>query len=197
MLAVLGLPKWTAPSDLVNTTAGALEQQLLVLNSDFNGSGLAFRMASTAWHDNASWAADCAAEADSIVAATAVNPATQANLYVCQLFGMTPRGASSALGFALPGAVFVDYRTLPGGPFADFSGGRTATHEMGHWAGLAHVFDEGGACWGDGDGVDDTPAQSTPTSGCPASKDSCPGWPGQDNVHNFMGEWRSAAHSEC
>ncbi|KAL4452007.1 hypothetical protein ABPG75_007669 [Micractinium tetrahymenae] len=121
-----------------------------------------------------------------MVAATAVSPATQVNVYVCQLFGITPRGASSALGFALPDAVFVDYRTLPGGPFTDYSGGRTATHEIGHWAGLAHVFDEAGACWAEGDGVADTPAQSTPTSGCPAAKDSCPGWPGMDSVHNFM-----------
>ena len=188
--AVIALPKSTALSDMINTTAATLRQQLAVLNSDYSRTGLSFRLASMNWYDNPSWAADCGAASESIVAATAVSPATQLNIYVCQLYGPTPRGASTVFGFALADGVFVDYRTLPGGTFGAYSGGRTATHEMGHWAGLAHVFDEGGACGGPGDGVADTPAQRTPTSGCPAFKDSCPDWPGQDSVHNFMGELR-------
>ena len=35
------------------------------------------------------------------------------------------------------------------------------------------------------DQVDDTPAQSSPTSGCPAGRDSCP-MPGMDPIHNYM-----------
>lgn len=79
----------------------------------------------------------------------------------------------------------MDFRTLPGGPLARFSGGRTATHEVGHWAGLSHTF--AGGCAGAGDGVADTPAQAAPTSGCPATpRDSCPGSPGADLQTNFM-----------
>ena len=49
---------------------------------------------------------------------------------------------------------------------APFNLGRTATHEVGHWLGLRHI-------WGDGDcGVDDqvadTPTQGSSSSGCPA-----------------------------
>ena len=40
-------------------------------------------------------------------------------------------------------------------------------------------------CNGQGDFVDDTPAMSEPTSGCPAGKDTCPE-PGLDPIHNYM-----------
>ncbi|CAG9998531.1 unnamed protein product [Clonostachys byssicola] len=63
--------------------------------------------------------------------------------------------------------------------------GLIAAHEAGHWLGLAHTFD-GNNCDGPGDYVDDTPAQSGPSSGCPASRDSCPNHPGTDPIHNYM-----------
>ena len=37
-----------------------------------------------------------------------------------------------------------------------------------------------------GDYVDDTPQESTSTSGCPAGKDSCPNDVGLDPIHNYM-----------
>lgn len=75
--------------------------------------------------------------------------------------------------------------TVPGGSIEDFNLGQTATHEVGHWFGLFHVF-QGSSCSGSGDQVADTPAQSSPTSGCPASKDSCPNATGLDSIHNYM-----------
>jgi hypothetical protein len=54
---------------------------------------------------------------------------------------------------------------LPGG-FVDYGIGRTATHEVGHWLNLRHI-------WGDGscatDFVDDTPFHPSSNGGCPSS----------------------------
>jgi len=61
-------------------------------------------------------------------------------------------------------------------------GGRTATHEVGHWFGLMHTFE--GGCVG-GDGVDDTRPEATPSEGCDLRRKTCPGT-GYDPVQNFM-----------
>lgn len=63
--------------------------------------------------------------------------------------------------------------------------GRTASHEIGHFLGLRHI-------WGDGDcTMDDfcvdTPEAAEATEGtCPSGVDSCPDNPGVDMVENYM-----------
>ena len=65
--------------------------------------------------------------------------------------------------------------------------GRTATHEVGHYLGLYHTFCGGcgsdANCYGTGDLICDTNGESSDTSGCPGSKNSC-GSP--DPIHNYM-----------
>ena len=63
-----------------------------------------------------------------------------------------------------------------------FNEGKTLTHEVGHWLGLIHVFNEDKKCI-EVDYVSDTPIQSLATEGCPTKKDSCPGSPGVDSIH--------------
>ena len=87
------------------------------------------------------------------------------NIYVCDL--------TNALGFSsFPGgndnrdAVVVDFSNFGTIDIAPpFNKGRTATHELGHWLDLYHI-------WGSGncgsDEVDDTPSQETENYGCPA-----------------------------
>ena len=85
----------------------------------------------------------------------------------------------------LDGVVF-DWATIPGAS-DQYAGrydlGETATHEAGHWLMLEHTFQ--GGCNAKGDFVADTPPMKTPTSGCPAGKDTCPE-PGLDPIHNYM-----------
>ncbi|CEJ90123.1 hypothetical protein VHEMI05927 [[Torrubiella] hemipterigena] len=73
--------------------------------------------------------------------------------------------------------------TLPGNKGA-YGLGKTTTHEVGHWFGLAHTFE--GRCTSPGDEVDDTPAQASESSGCPKGRDSCPTLGGPDSIHNHM-----------
>ncbi|WP_400075536.1 zinc metalloprotease [Winogradskyella sp. R77965] len=64
---------------------------------------------------------------------------------------------------------------------APFDGGRTMTHEVGHWMNLRHI-------WGDGrcnrdDFVSDTPKSDRPNYGCPGSVSHCRSI---DMVENYM-----------
>jgi len=73
-------------------------------------------------------------------------------------------------------------------------GGRTVTHEAGHWCGLYHPFQGGCAgglssnCASQGDQICDTPPVAASTNGCPENQNSCtndvPNLP--DLVKNYM-----------
>lgn len=62
-------------------------------------------------------------------------------------------------------------------------------HEVGHWMGLLHTFQDETCARGDpGDWVDDTRQESVSTSGCPVGKVTCRDAVGRggDPIHNFM-----------
>lgn len=67
---------------------------------------------------------------------------------------------------------------------APFNKGRTATHEVGHWLNLRHI-------WGDAtcgnDQVTDTPTQQTANYGCPSfPRVTCSNGPNGDMFMNYM-----------
>jgi hypothetical protein len=110
------------------------------------------------------------------------------NLYITDLSACGLLGYSSwpwdlkKKGLIMDGVV-IHYDTLPGGQYRPYNMGRTGIHEIGHWLGLYHTFQNG--CNGNGDAVADTPYTASPSEGCPVHRDTCP-QPGEDPVRNFM-----------
>ncbi|MEQ9426784.1 MAG: choice-of-anchor J domain-containing protein [Cyclobacteriaceae bacterium] len=72
----------------------------------------------------------------------------------------------------LTDGIVVDYEYFGRGFNTDsFSEGRTATHEIGHFLGLRHIWGDGG-CNVD-DFCEDTPQMGDNSSGCPNAPESC------------------------
>lgn len=76
-------------------------------------------------------------------------------------------------------------RNAPGGGIYDL--GRTATHEIGHYLGLFHTFQDGcgsaSAPYTTGDRIADTPRQQSANFNCPAGATSCSS---ADPIENYM-----------
>ena len=105
------------------------------------------------------------------------------NIWVCDLGGGLLGYAQFPGGPANTDGVVCDYLYFgtTGVATPPFDLGRTATHEVGHWLNLRHI-------WGDGpcgfdDFVGDTPASDNPNYSCPLSHVSCSSL---DMVQNYM-----------
>ncbi|KAJ3211181.1 hypothetical protein HDU67_004740 [Dinochytrium kinnereticum] len=182
-----------------NVSIASIRAQVDVLNTDFNPSNLEYkkynfvltsarRIVSDAWFNNAG--PDSAEQTEMKNTLRQGGP-RDLNLYSV---GFTAGTGKGLLGYATfpdsyqaapkdDGVVFL-YSSMPGGSAPNYNLGKTLTHEVGHWLGLYHTFQ--GGCFGQGDLVSDTPAQASPTSGCPTSRDSCPTVRGVDPINNFM-----------
>ena len=114
------------------------------------------------------------------------NPTTELNLWCCNLGGgilgyaQFPGGSSSTDGVVIDDNAFGNTGTVQ----APYNKGRTATHEVGHWLNLRHI-------WGDAncgsDLVGDTPQHNTANYGCPVypHRSTCSGQPVEMTM-NYM-----------
>jgi hypothetical protein len=111
------------------------------------------------------------------------------NVWVCQLGGgllgyaQFPGGPPATDGVVILHSAFGTVGTAA----PPFHLGRTATHEIGHWLNLNHIWgDDGTGCSGT-DNVADTPNQAGSNSGTPAFPHvSCSNGPNGDMFMNYM-----------
>lgn len=111
------------------------------------------------------------------------------NLWVCLLGGgllgyaQFPGGPPETDGVVITHTAFGTTGTAA----PPFNLGRTATHEIGHWLNLFHIWgDDGTGCTGS-DFVDDTPNQAGNNFGCPEFPQvTCDNGPNGDMFMNYM-----------
>lgn len=98
-----------------------------------------------------------------------ISPSTKMNMWVCDLgsgllgYAQFPGGSAATDGVVIDlqafGTTSTGYSL-----YSQFNKGRTATHEVGHWLNLRHI-------WGDrrcgSDLVNDTPVHDDANAGCP------------------------------
>jgi len=167
-------------ADANSISNSQIQSQINVLNSDFSSknlnqlpggttfendatnAGFQFTLAGTFRHNDSrsSWGTNDAVKS----AYPPVTPETHLNIWVCNIGGgilgyaQFPGGNSSTDGIVVGG----DYFGITSGVYG---GGRTTTHEIGHYLNLRHI-------WGDGrcnrdDFVADTPKSDRSNGGCP------------------------------
>jgi Pregnancy-associated plasma protein-A len=188
-----------------NVSLAQLQSQIDVLNEDFAATNADYNLTSTyntvksgnidvrfvldqvirRSTNTISWSTNNAMKKNAKGIAP-TSPTTKLNIWVCNMGGgilgyaQFPGGSS-----ATDGVVLDDNATgRTGTAAAPFNKGRTATHEVGHWLNLRHI-------WGDAtcgtDQVGDTPTHNTANYGCPGSGhlSTCSGTPVEMTM-NYM-----------
>jgi hypothetical protein len=138
-----------------------------------------------------SWSTNNAMKYASQGGIDATTPTTVLNIWVCNLangilgYAQFPGGTAASDGVVILYSAFGSRAKYPTGTFINtYDLGRTATHEVGHWLNLRHI-------WGDArcgtDFVDDTPAHDAANYGCPlvGHKSRCAGKPVEMTM-NYM-----------
>jgi hypothetical protein len=189
-----------------NVPQSQIEAQIDVLNDAFANAGFRFVLEETTRTTKAAWfhlpytngngePRYFRGSSKEIAMKKALHTGTSEtlNIYSADLgkrllgYAWLPADFSGDNGTPLPrfyDGVVVAFQSLPGGGYAPigYGEGDTGTHEVGHWLGLYHTFDNG--CTAPGDYVADTPFEAIPAFDC-EERDTCAA-PGTDPITNFM-----------
>ncbi|PJJ08230.1 pregnancy-associated plasma protein-A [Flavobacterium sp. 1] len=189
-----------------NISATQIQSQIDVLNKDYNAlnsdynsvpalfAGVKASVGITFVLDQVvrksttktSWGTNDAMKKTSTGGLAPISPTTKLNMWVCTIgsdilgYAQFPGGASATDGVAIDSRFF----GLSGSANAPFNLGRTATHEVGHWMNLRHI-------WGDAtcgsDLVSDTPTHNDKNFGSPTYPhySTCSGTPVEMTM-NYM-----------
>jgi len=184
----------------IQSQIAVLNNDFKALNSDYNNTPSIFQSARSGNFGiefvletvnrksttKTSWSTNNAMKSSSQGGISPTSPTTKLNIWVCNLsngilgYAQFPGGASSTDGVVIDDNAFGNIGTVT----APYNKGRTATHEVGHWLNLRHI-------WGDAtcgsDLVDDTPQHNTSNYGCPTYPhySTCTGAPVEMTM-NFM-----------
>ena len=169
-----------------NVSDAQIQSQINVLNKDFAATNLDYNSTSTYNTVKAgdlrirfvldqivrkstkktSWRTDDSMKKSSRGGIDPISPTTKLNMWVCTMSGgilgyaQFPGGNPATDGVVILNTGFGSTGTAA----APYGLGRTATHEVGHWLNLRHI-------WGDAtcgnDLVNDTPVHNTSNGGCP------------------------------
>jgi hypothetical protein len=190
-----------------NISNDQIASQIQVLNDDFNarnadfsnipaeftdeatGMNYQFRLVDVVrkYSSKTSWGTRDAMKSAKKGGIDPTDPARVLNIWVCNIGGGTlgyaqfPGGPLSTDGVVIG----PEYFGNTGYVSAPYNKGRTATHEVGHWLNLRHI-------WGDAtcgsDLVSDTPTHNTYNFGCPSypKLNSCSATKAAEMTMNYM-----------
>ncbi len=178
-----------------NISDGQIQSQIDVLNEDFNKAnrdvrgvpsiyksvvgdvGIRFVLSSVVRRQSnrKQWAPVDGMKSAAGGGIDATDPEHKLNMWVCNLgqnllgYAYFPATAPPSVdGVVVLYSAFGSRDKYPAGTYINnYDLGRTATHEVGHWMNLRHIWgDDGGSCAGS-DLVDDTPNQADENYRCP------------------------------
>jgi hypothetical protein len=191
-----------------NISLTQIQSQIDVLNADFNAQNADYNQVPTLFSGvkanvgisfvldqvirksttKTSWGTRDAMKKTKSGGINPTSPTTKLNLWVCTIGGGILGYAQFPGGSSATDGVVVDSKyfgvTSNSGPAYPYNLGRTATHEVGHWMNLRHI-------WGDttcgSDLVADTPTHNTANYGVPTYPhySTCTGTPVEMTM-NYM-----------
>lgn len=187
-----------------NISLSQIQSQIAVLNEDYSGANADVSSVPSIFNavkafdtkirfvldavvrkstTKKSWSTNDAMKKSSTGGINPTSPTTKLNLWVCTLgngilgYAQFPGGSSATDGVVILNTAFGSKAKFASGYYIPtYNLGRTASHEVGHWLNLRHI-------WGDAacgsDLVGDTPLHTGANYGCPAAnvRSTCSGTP--------------------